>query len=122
MVNYAGGTHSLSIVNMNSVSPAKNLKSIPRSSSNQLLWIFGCSIAIWGFDFKALTGHSASAFQSLILVVYIAAFLWIFFSAAKRGFGVGPLWVLICVTALFLLESSVVGLIKGQPVYAIAAN
>ena len=103
--------------------PSDDLKpNPPKNGRKHLLWMFGFAIAVWGFDFKALTGHSASAFQGLLLVIYIAAVFWIWVSAAKRGFSVGPLWVLISVTTLFLIESATVGFINGQPIYAIAVN
>jgi hypothetical protein len=107
---------------MNAAPQIERSDSHPDPGRKYLLWLFGVAISIWGFDFKALHGQSASGLQGLILVVYVAAIVWIWASAAKRGLGAGPLWVLVSLTSLFLLESATVGFIKGQPFHDISVN
>lgn len=107
---------------MNAHSAAEPVVPNSRASANQLLWPYAISLLIWGFDFRAQRGHSAVAFQAVLLLIYVGCFLKIAFAAGKRGAGVGPLWVLILVTALFMIESSTVGLIEGQRGYAIFTN
>jgi len=93
-----------------------------QTNANSLVWLFGISIAAWAFDFRALRGHSAAAFQGLILVFYITCFVTIAMAAAKRHKGIGTLWVFLSVTMVFMLESAAVGLINGQPKYSIVTN
>jgi hypothetical protein len=91
------------------------------AGQHSLLWTFGVSIVIWAFDLKA-DHHEAVALQGLILLIYGTLFLRIVFTAARAGIGVGPVWVLILAIALFMTESSLVGLYRGQPGYAISIN
>lgn len=95
------------------------MTSLSPSQSRRVIWVFVFSIAIWGFDYKAQTSGAAAAFQGLLLALYLGCFVWTLVFAIKHGVGVGPLWVLILVTLLFMIESSIVGMINEQPTYNI---
>jgi len=94
----------------------------PRADGNRVLWLYAISITIWALDFRALRGQSALAYQAPILMVYLSCFVLIVLAASKRGIGIGPLWVFMAVIGLFMIDSSIAGLINGQPAYAIIAN
>jgi hypothetical protein len=92
------------------------------SEGKSLVGIFAASIFVWAFDFKAATSGSAAAYQGLILFIYTILFLWVTVSAVRRGASVGALWTLILATAVFVIDSSIVGLSQSQPSYAIFVN
>jgi hypothetical protein len=89
-------------------------------AERRLLRTYVLAIAMWGLDFRAAPGGVVAAFQGLLLIVYIACFLRIV--GARRGPGVGPLWVLLAAALMFILDGSIVGLINAQPAYSIAVK
>ena len=87
------------------------------------LWrLFALATLIWALDFKAETSGAAANFQALLLIIYMIAFLFASISARKSGIGAGTLWPLVVATAVFMIESSVVGLCLGQSLYPILVN
>lgn len=85
----------------------------------RLLWVYIFCIALWGLDFKASRSGAAAMFQGVILLLFLSCSIWIALAAARMRCGVGPLWVLIGATGLFVLDSSTVGLIQEQAPYQI---
>jgi hypothetical protein len=87
-----------------------------------LLGLFAVAILIWAVDFKAQTSQAAAWFQGPLLGIYMVCFIGISILAKRSDIGTGALWPLILATAVFMIESSVVGLSSDQPLYAILVN
>jgi hypothetical protein len=90
--------------------------------NKSLLRILAVCILVWAVDFKSSTSGGGAAIQGVILVTYVLAACFLALSALRRGIGAGPLWLLVAAVAIFILESSVVGLSNGQDPYAIFVN
>jgi hypothetical protein len=113
----------VTISSMKAPSRSRELPLGLRSSEGKsLVGVFTVSILVWALDFKAAASGAGAAYQSLILFIYTMLFLWITVSAVRRGASLGSLWVLILATAVFLVDSSIVGLNQSQPWYAILVN
>jgi len=84
--------------------------------------LFAVATLIWALDFKAQTSGAAANFQGLLLIIYLGLFVGFSVSAGRTGIGAGALWPLIVATVVFMIESSVVGLCFGQPLYPIVVN
>jgi len=89
-------------------------------TDRQVLRLYVVSIAMWGLDFRAAPGGVVAMFQGLLLLVYSVCFLKI--TRAKRSPGVGRLWLLLAAAVLFMIDSSIVGLINDQPLYLIVVR
>jgi hypothetical protein len=117
---------ALFVVNIpaiNAQMPPGTVRLGDRSGENKsIIRIFALSILIWAFDYKAGSSGAAAGLQGTILIVFIVASFLLTIFSAWRGVTPGPLWVLILVTMVFLIDSSIVGLSRGQPGYAIFVN
>jgi hypothetical protein len=108
---------------LGTAAPKTALAVIGESGKNKsLVRIFAVCILVWAIDFKSATSGGGAAIQGVILVIYILAACFLSLSALRRGIGAGPLWVLVAAVMLFVVESSVVGLLHGQDFYAIFVN
>jgi hypothetical protein len=93
-----------------------------KSEARALVSPYALAIMVWALDFKAAASGSAASFQAVILFIYAALFIWISVTAARQDARAGSLWVLLLWTAVFVIDSSIVGLIENQTGYAILVN
>ena len=109
---------------MNSPAAKPDAQRLPADdgSLKGLLRIFTVCLLVWSLDYKSATSGGGAAIQGLILGVYLTGAFFLMISALLRGIGMGPVWVLIAAIVLFVVESSIVGVINGQDSYAIFVN
>jgi hypothetical protein len=91
-------------------------------SERRVLRLYVFAIATYGFDYKASVSGAGAAMQTLLLLIFIVCFIRIVSAGARRGIGVGPLWVLLLMAALFMIDSATVGLINDQALFRVLAN
>ena len=91
-------------------------------TERRVLRLYVFAIATYGFDYKAAVSGAGAAVQGLLLLVFIVCFIRIVATGAKLGVGVGALWVLMLVAALFMIDSATVGLINDQALFRVVAN
>lgn len=94
-----------------------------RAGENKsILRIFAICILIWALDYKAASSGAAAALQGSILGFFIIAAFFLTIFSLKQRINAEPLWVLMLVTIVFIADSSIVGLSRGQPGYNIFVN
>jgi hypothetical protein len=94
-----------------------------RSDENKsIIRIFAICILIWALDYKSASSGKAAALQGTILAVFIVSSFFLTIFSLRQRIDAGPLWVLMLVTIIFIVDSSIVGLSLGQPGYAIFVN
>jgi len=91
-------------------------------SERGVLKLYVFAIATFGFDFKASVSGAGATFQTLLLLIFIFCFIRIISAGARRGIGIGVLWVVLLVAALFMLDSAIVGLVNDQKTFRVMAN
>jgi len=97
---------------------------IPYKSSGiiSLLPVYTLCIMVFAVDFKASTSGSAAALQGTIMGIFFLAASFLTFSALRQRIGLGSCWLVLPAAIVFVAESAVVGLSKGQEPYLIFVN
>jgi len=94
-----------------------------RADENKsILVIFAFCILIFALDYKAASSGKAAVLQGAILGFFIIAAFSLTIFSLKQRINAEPLWVLMLVTIVFVADSSIVGLSREQPGYAIFVN
>lgn len=103
--------------------PQGTVRFADRSGENKsIIRIFAICILIWALDYKAASSGQAAGLQGAILGIFIIASFFLTIFSLQQRISAEPLWVLMLVTIVFIIDSSIVGLSLGQPGYAIFVN
>jgi hypothetical protein len=114
---------NVNIFALNAQMPRGTIRFGERSGENRvIIRLFAVSIFIWALDYKAGSSGEAAGLQGAIFSAFIVGSFFLTVFSVWRSITPEPLWVLMLVTIVFLIDSSIVGLSQGQPGYAVFVN